>query len=168
MHVTCILSLRNSSYFYLFNCTIEVDVRNFRCRCANCQRLNRVLECVCCREIECVVAKNNEVIEAEGLAEPPVCIIQHHGFQAVYLNRWVLQTAWYQYKQQYKDPYEGPERIKNRHIAYRQLERGCWGVLGKEVRVTLLSCAVCCIRAHFPLPGIEEDFTFKGFRFADE
>ena len=43
-----------------------------------------------------------------------------------------------------------------------------WGVLGKEVRVTLLSCAVCCIRAHFPLPGIEEDFTFKGFRFADE
>ena len=117
MHVICILSLRNSSYFYLFNCTIEVDVRNFRCRCANCQRLNRVLECVCCRD-------NNEAIEVEGLAEPQVCIIQHHGFQAVCLNRWVLQTAWYQYRQQYKDPYEGREHIKNRHIDYRQLARG--------------------------------------------
>ena len=24
---------------------------------------------------------------------------------------------------------------------------------------------VCCIRAHFPPPGNEEDFLFKGFRF---
>ena len=65
------LSLRNSSYLYLFSCTIEADVRNFRSRCGNFQGLNRVLECVCCREIDCVVAKNNEAIESEGLAEPP-------------------------------------------------------------------------------------------------
>lgn len=43
------------------------------------------------------------------VAEAPVCITQHPGFQAVCLNRWVLQTAWYQYKQQYHQPYEGPQ-----------------------------------------------------------
>ena len=32
------------------------------------------------------------------VAEAPVCITKHPGFQAVCLNRWVLQTAWYQYK----------------------------------------------------------------------
>ena len=77
-------------------------------------------ECVCCSEIDCVVAKNNEAVEAEGLNEPLVCITQHPGFNAVCLNHWVLQTAWYQYKQQYQDPYEGTEHKKMRHIAYRQ------------------------------------------------
>ena len=47
-----------------------------------------------------VVAKNNEVIEAEGLAEPLVCITQDPELQAVCLNHWVLQTAWYQCRQQ--------------------------------------------------------------------
>ena len=45
--------------------------------------------------------------------------------------------------------------------------RWCWGVLGKDIRVPLPSCAVSCIRAHFPLPGLE-DFEFDGFKFADE
>lgn len=143
-------------------------LHNSRCQCGNCQRLNRVQECVCCSEIDCVVAKNNEAVEAEGLAEPPVCITQHPGFHAVCLNRWVLQTAWYQYKQQYHEAYEGPPHKQNRHIAYRQLARWCWGILGREVRVVLPSCAVCCIRAHFPPPGIEDDFAFEGFRFPDE
>ena len=55
-----------------------------------------------------VVAKNNEAVEAEALANPPVCITQHPGFQAVCLNRWALQTAWYRCKQQYRDFYEDP------------------------------------------------------------
>ena len=123
---------------------------------------------MCCSEIDRIVAKNQEAIEFEGLIEPPHCITQHPGFHAVCLNRWVLQTAWSQYKQQYNEPYEGPEHKKNRHIAYRQLVRWCWGILGKEVRVVLPSCAVCCIRAHFPPPGLEDDFIFEGFRFPDE
>ena len=132
--------------------SIRNCLHNCRCNCGNCQRLNLVQECVCCSEIDCVVAKNNEAVEAEGLAEPPVCITQHPGFEAVCLNRWVLQTAWYQYKQQYHDSYEGPAHKQNRHIAYRQLTRWCWGILGKQIRVFLPSCAVCCIRAHFPPP----------------
>ncbi|XP_068739362.1 P2X purinoceptor 7-like [Montipora capricornis] len=138
------------------------------CACGNCQRLTRVVECICCSEIDCVVAKNNEAVEAEGLGELPVCITQHPGFSAVCLNRWVLQTAWYQYKQQYTDAYEGPDHKQKRHIAYRQLARWCWGLLGKQIRVVLPSCAVCCIRAHFPPPGIEDDIVFEGFRFLDE
>ena len=115
-----------------------------------------------------MVAKNNESVEAEGLAEPPVYITQHPGFHAVCLNRWVLQTVWYQYKQQYHEAYEGPPHKQNRHIAYRQLARWCWGIMGREVRVVLPSCAVCCIRVHHPPPGIEDDFVFEGFRFPDE
>ena len=32
-----------------------------------------------------------------------------------------------------------------------------------HVRVVLPSCAVSCIRAHFPPPGIEDNFVFAGF-----
>ncbi|XP_068756481.1 uncharacterized protein [Montipora capricornis] len=112
--------------------------------------------------------KNKEAVEMGEVAEAPVCITQHPGFQAVFLNRWVLQTDWYQYKHQYSQSYEGPQHKLNRHIAYRQLVRWCWGVLGKEMRVPLPSCAVCCIRAHFPPPGLEDDFQFEGFHFPDE
>ena len=91
------------------------------------------------------------------------CIVLHPGFKAVCLNKWVLETAWFQYKQQYEEPFEGPEHKKNRHIAYRQLARWCWGFLGRQVRVVLPSCAVSCIRAHFPPPGNEDDFVFAGF-----
>ena len=79
--------------------------------------MTRVVECLCCSEIDCVLAKNNEAVEAEGLDESPVCITQHPGFSAVCLNRWVLQMAWFQYKQQYADAYEGPDHRQKRHIA---------------------------------------------------
>ena len=71
------------------------------------------------------------------------------------INRWVLQTAWYQYKQQYKESFDGPEDKLYRHIAYRQL-------------VVLPSCAVMCIRNFYPPPGPEEEFVFTGFKYADE
>ena len=52
---------------------------------------------------------------------------------------------------------------RNRHIAYRQFVRWCWGFLGREIRVLLPSCAAMCIRQHFPAPGPEEDFVFFCF-----
>lgn len=126
-------------------------------------------ECVCCREIDQVVHKNLEAVEVEGLEQAPGCITDHPGFPAVCLNFWVLQTAWLQFKQQYGGrAYEGPEHRRNRHVAYRQLVRWCWGVLGRDIRVALPSCAVCCVRAHFPPPGFEDNFEFIGFRHADE
>ena len=131
--------------------------------------MDREEECACCHEIEQVANKNQEVIEATKPAQPFSCITDNPGFHTVCLDRWVLQSAWLCYKQQYgSQAHQGPEHKIHRHIAYRQLVRWCWGVIGKEIRVVLPSCAVSCIRAHFPPPGNEDDFEFVGFRFADE
>ena len=125
-------------------------------------------ECICCKEIPKVCDKNVEAVEQHETEEVPICITQHPGFQAVCLNRWVLQTAWYQYKQQYEVAFDGPEDRLYHHIAYRQLARWCWGILGREVRVILPSCAVTRIRETFPPPGPADEFQFEGFHYADE
>jgi len=128
--------------------------------------MDREVECVCCKEIIQIQTANQKVAEAENTQFS--CITDNPGFKAVCLNRWVLEAAWYQFRQQYGTNNNIPEHKRNRHIAYRQLVRWCWGVLGKEVRVVLPACAVMCIRAHFPPPGIEEDYEFVGFHYADE
>ena len=131
--------------------------------------MDREEECACYHEIEQVSNENQEVNEKIKPARPFTCITDNPGFHTVCLDIWVLQAAWFGYKQQYGSrAYEGPEHKVNRHIAYRQLVRWCWGVIGKEIRVVLPSCAVSCIRAHFPPPGNEDDFEFVGFRFPDE
>ena len=76
----------------------------YSCACENCQIMERAESCVCCQEIEQVKNKQIEAVP---------------GFHPECINRWVLQTAWYQNKQQYKDPYDGVEDKCFRHIAYR-------------------------------------------------
>lgn len=130
--------------------------------------MDRADECVCCKEVDKIL-DTCQLVVAEGEADqPPPCITQHPGFLSVCTNKYVLRTAWSQYKQQYSDAYEGAQHKQFRHIAYRQLVRWCWGFLGKEIRVALPSCAVMCIRQHFPPPGQEENFVFEGFHHADE
>ena len=130
--------------------------------------MDREEECVCCKETECIQNKLLESVSVGECNEQPSCITLHPGFNVVCLNHWVLETAWLQYKQQYNSTYDGPENKLNRHTAYRQLARWCWGILGKEIRVVLPACGVCCIRAHFPPPGDEEQFSFEGYHFPDE
>jgi len=127
--------------------------------------MDREKECVCCQEVRQVADKNHTVCQEENINPMAInCITNNSGFKVVCLNRWVLEAAWLQYRQQYgTKAYDGPQHKINRHIAYRQLVRWCWGLLGKEIRVILPSCAVMCIRAHFPPPGLEEDFQFTGF-----
>ena len=137
-----------------------------RCVCGNCRIMDNNEECKCCAEIPQIRDKNEEAIKRNVVEEVPSCIIQHPGFEAVCLNQWVLQTAWFQYR--YGEPYDGPEDKLYRHIAYRQLPRWCWGIVGKEIRVVLPSCAVMCIRERFPPLGPSEDFQFEGFHYADE
>ncbi|XP_046864294.1 uncharacterized protein LOC124458292 [Xenia sp. Carnegie-2017] len=48
----------------------------------------------------------------------------------------------------------------------RQLTRWCWGILGREVRVVLPSCAVTGIGELFPPPCPAEEFQFEGFHYA--
>ena len=107
---------------------------------------------------------NEEAVTIDKLKEPLTCVTDNPAFAAVCLNHWALRTAWYQYRQEYENPFEGPEHQRSRHVAYRQLARLGWGVLGRHVRVVLPSCAVSCIRAHFPPPGPEDEHTFVGFR----
>ena len=130
--------------------------------------MGKINECVCCREINEVWDMCQALVLEGERTEPVSCITEHPGFLPVCINKYVLRTAWKQYKQQYKDSYEGPEHKQYRHVAYRQLARWCWGFLGKDVRVVLPSCAVMCIRQHYPPPGPEDDFIFEGFHYADE
>ena len=102
-----------------------------------------------------VKCKYLEAVEVENMEEPPKCIVEHPGFQAVCLNYWVLRAAW-QYKQQY-GAYEESDHKKSRHIAFRP-----W----KGHRS---SCAVKCIRPHFQEPErLEDEMEFTGFHCADE
>ncbi|XP_006824597.1 uncharacterized protein LOC102806348, partial [Saccoglossus kowalevskii] len=136
------------------------------CKCGGrCQILPTIRECVCCREVTVVDAKCLEAVFEFGLEERLQCITQHSGFQCVSLNKFVLQTAWFQYRQQYDTPFDGPDHERYRHTAYRQLARWCWGFLGKSVRVVLPACAVSCIRAHFPPPGPEENAVYMGHQY---
>ena len=141
-----------------------------RCQCGNCQAMKREEESICCQEVDAVRNNIFEDVRGERLQAEPRCIKQHPGFEAVCLNVWVLQTAWLQYKQQYgSSAYEGPEHKKNRHIAYRQVVRWCWGTLGKNIRIPLPSCAVNCTCAPFPESNqLEEVMVFTGFTYADE
>jgi hypothetical protein len=130
--------------------------------------MDREEESICCQEIPACVSINQEAAQIEEIPVPE-CITDNPAFQYLCLNYWVLRVAWSDYRQHYGiKAHEGPEHKKRRHVAYRQFVRWCWDILGKEIRVPLPSCAVSCIRAHFPPPGLEEDFVFEGFKFADE
>ena len=87
--------------------------------------MGRAEACICCQEIEQVKNKLNEAVTSGECEEEPTCITQHPGFHPVCINRWVLQTAWYQYKQQFKESFDGPEDKLYRLIAYIQLARWC-------------------------------------------
>ena len=130
--------------------------------------MDRSDECVCCQEIPEMLSLNEEVMIIKKIKDPLTCITDNPAFTSVCLDMFVLRTAWYQYRQEYENPFEGPDNQRNRHIAYRQLAQFGWGVLGRHVRVALPSCAVSCIRAHFPPPGPEDDHVYVGFKPASD
>jgi len=172
MFFFCCCSLIKRKGVYLQNLTVHqlllFTLSQNRCTCGNCQVLGRVEACICGEEIEALENKLVEAVTSGECEEQPQCITQHPGFHAVCINRWVLQVAWYQYKQQYKASYDGQEDKLFPHTAYRQLTQWCRGILGKEIRVVLPACGVMCIRNFYPPPGPEEDFVFEGFHYADE
>ena len=57
-------------------------------------------ECVCCHEVDNVVRK---IEESERHIQ---CITEHEGFEPVCINEWVLQTAYFQYRQEHGNDYE--------------------------------------------------------------
>ncbi|XP_013404522.1 uncharacterized protein LOC106169577 [Lingula anatina] len=128
-----------------------------RCTCGHSQILPGVSENVFCHEVVVVVQDRSK-------EENVQCITDHPGFEPVCLNKWVLETAWMQFRQQHGGKaFGGREDQRLRHIAYRKFV--CWvlGWLRKKIRVTMPSCAVSCIRAYYPPPSEEEEH-FTGFK----
>ena len=68
-----------------------------RCHCGHCETLPTGVECVCCYEIEQI----KRVLEQYGSQENISCITEHKDFDAVCLNIWVLQAAYFVYRQRY-------------------------------------------------------------------
>lgn len=70
----------------------------YRCQCGKCEVMPTNEECVCCTQI----ANTRQKMECETSESSECsCIVQHPGFEPVCLNQYVLETAYYQYRQQY-------------------------------------------------------------------
>ena len=57
--------------------------------------MDTAIECVCCQEIGEMMDKMSENDTEIS------CITNHEGFEPVCLNRWVLQTAYFVYRERY-------------------------------------------------------------------
>ena len=57
------------------------------------------VECLCCKEVAQVDAKLSELATDSGTIVS--CITDHPGFAAVCLNTYVLQAAYFEYRQHY-------------------------------------------------------------------
>ena len=68
-----------------------------RCECGTCQPMPTTDESVCCMEIEQVWQK---VLDQRPESHMR-CVKEHPGFQSTCLDVWVLETAYYAYRQQY-------------------------------------------------------------------
>ncbi|XP_070537134.1 uncharacterized protein [Ptychodera flava] len=95
------------------------------CRCSCCSVTAKVETNHCCQENERVWEKVLEYrTETDTICS---CITLHPGFATVCLDRWVLETAYYQYRQLYGKLKNYEQNEKHRYIAYRQFVRWCWG-----------------------------------------
>ena len=79
----------------IFSCCVEYHIIN-RCECGCCSLLPTYQECICCKEIDSIVSKIEEANDPSV-----VCITKHPGFESVCLNEWVLQAAYFQFRQEH-------------------------------------------------------------------
>ena len=123
-------------------------------------------EKVCCHNIPRCRQRFVDAVTKYSQEEPYQCICAHEGFRVNCLRWDVLDIAWMAYKQHYgADGYDDPNVNKRyRHIAYRQLARLLFGVVGRSNRYILPSCAVTIIRNTFP---IQQEEQYTGFMFAE-
>ena len=76
-------------------------------------------ECVCCYEIDKVV----QIIENNPIRIR--CITQHEGFNAVCLNRWVLQTSFYQFRQSHGSQIPVEDDATHRYVSVQPAFMRC-------------------------------------------
>ena len=121
--------------------------------------MDKYVERVCCQEVLECEERMDEAIYRYNHVDPFECITEHPGFIRNCLQDEVLENAWLVYRQQYgRHAYEGPRHKLLRHVAYRQLAHFLFGIVGREVRYVLPSCAVKAIRGAFP-PAMGDRYT---------
>ncbi|XP_069108909.1 uncharacterized protein [Argopecten irradians] len=81
---------------FLFYFHRPIEFKRETCRCGNCVAMPTVAESQCCREIE----RKSQKMEDFEFENDLKCILDHPGFNPVCLNVY-LETAYYQYQQQY-------------------------------------------------------------------
>ncbi|XP_062586755.1 P2X purinoceptor 7-like [Saccostrea cucullata] len=127
------------------NITADHNVANANdwCSCGNCVTMPTPRENKCCRKTNIVDGK----IEDQSLT----CITDHEGFIVNCLNKYVLETSYYEYIQE-NGQLEENEHIHElyRYLAYRRFVRWIYQRLGKKNRRILPSCVVIKIRKTFP------------------
>ena len=62
-----------------------------------------VRESICCKEVDRVVLKMDRYADEADEEASLDCVTEHPGFGTVCLDVYVLETAYYQYRQQYED-----------------------------------------------------------------
>ena len=72
-----------------------------RCACGECIAMPTATECRCCTEYAQYRNKLAELPEPTQDTERIQCITKHPGFEPVCLNMWVLQAAFYTFRQRY-------------------------------------------------------------------
>lgn len=88
--------------FMVYNSIWDFQNNNFvssltRCSCGNCVPMDVEDECMSCNEMEKVMAR---ILEWREVNDPDtLCVTQHEGFGANCLNIWVLQNAYFAYRQ---------------------------------------------------------------------
>ena len=68
----------------------------FRCQCRECCVIDTATESVCCMEEDKIQQKIQDIFDCSLH-----CIIQHPGFDVVCLNQYMMETAYYSYRQHY-------------------------------------------------------------------
>ncbi|XP_064631011.1 uncharacterized protein LOC135489543 [Lineus longissimus] len=101
------------------------------CECKNCLNSTVPEENACCRE---KVPVNNVVDEYAADFEEIDCITDHPAFRSNCLDVWSLQLA---YRLYHKKEVPGTMNQKYRYVAYRQMVRWVWKILGEGNRVPL-------------------------------
>ena len=125
-------------------------------------------ERICCQEMQASQERLDDAVIHYQQENRFTRITANPGFIRNCLQWEVVDNAWLAYKQQYgARAYNDRANIskRRRHVAYRQLARFLFGVVGRDNRYILPSCAVSIIRTTYPTDNNENDYT--GFHYAN-
>lgn len=116
-----------------------------RCQCGQCPVQDRERDAVCCVELAPAQAFIDRHVTE--LREEVECVTRAYGFEAVCIQRDVLDVS-YTFYARLPGPHVPNRRY--RYTAYRQLSRWLHGRMGRHHREVLPACCVGLIRTTFP------------------